>query len=755
MRIRRSASPCSDPSGRPLAAVMVGCLLSLIVAAVPVQAQEEACEPGDMPYAGVPGADLTPEAHVSQDAEPVRYVRWRGTVPSFDGLPLSVDVTVPCGADGEQPTMLMAHGFGDDKTVWQETGKSDRIDSEERPQTNSRWNNIWFASRGYTVVNYTARGWRDSCGPDTPGSTPATPAPQCLAHDYWIHLDDKRWEVRDAQWLAGALVESGHADPARLGITGGSYGGAPAIMGALLADRVMCGAAPMPAELGEDPCAGRGSTELAAWTTPDGSTPLTWAASVPLITFGDLVQVLAPNGRTSDGWEHAPAHGDVTSPIGVPIESTLAGLLAIGNVSGHFAPPGIDPESDILTDASRVLAGNPFPEQDPILARAVEVYRELKSPITITPQGAVPIFWVHGLTDPLFPAFEPLTVMNAIREADPDYPFKLFLGDFGHDYTGQRADEWALAIEQMNDFVDHHLRPDRTPIEPAYDVGATVTRCLEPDAPMRFVSAPTWHDLHPHHVTLVGDVEGTTSTAVPGPAALATDPISTATLPLPGSYPGCRIMRPSEPDPTAVTEEFELAEDLVLMGGAVVEVAFTTSAPDVPLSVRIWDVAADGSEQGLVTRGTYRVDEGPGEGTARFQLQPQGYRFPAGHRLKVEVVANDSPYYQASRIPAVVQVTALEVVLPLLEAPGADGPEGGAPVEAPADEQPAPEPPAAPAPASSLPATGGPPVGLGLLALALGAALSRWREVPNRHPGTARARRPTSCPAGRRTRPGR
>ncbi len=209
-------------------------VLAVLAAALPATAQAQACEPGPMPYSGIAGAELTPEVHVSKDADPVHYVHWRGSVPSFDGLPLSVDVTVPCGGDGVQPTVVMAHGFGDDKTVWQETGKSDSVQSEERPQTNSRWNNIWFASRGYTVINYTARGWRDSCGPNTPGATPATPAPQCLAYDYWIHLDDKRWEVRDAQWLTGALVQSGHADPDRLAMTGGSYGGAPALMAALV-----------------------------------------------------------------------------------------------------------------------------------------------------------------------------------------------------------------------------------------------------------------------------------------------------------------------------------------------------------------------------------------------------------------------------------------------------------------------------------------------------------------------------------------
>jgi acetyl esterase/lipase len=519
------------------AALVVGLLAAYLAAGLPgsppASADTGGCDPGPMPYLGIAGADLAPEVHVSVDEPPVHYVRWRGTVPSFDGLPLSVDVTVPCGDDRPQPTVLMAHGFGDDKTVWQETGKSDSVLSEERPQTNSRWNNVWFASRGYTVVNYTARGWHDSCGPGTPGATPVTPAPSCAGYAYWIHLDDKRWEIRDAQWLAGGLVQSGHADPARLAVTGGSYGGAPALVAALFADRLMCGGAEVPVDLGPDPCRDAEDGELVPWTTPDGSTPLTWAASVPLITFADLVQVLAPNGRASDGWEHAPPHDDPTSPVGVPIESSLAGLLAMGNVTGHFAPPSVDPESDVVTDATRVLAGNPFPDDDPIIARALHVYREFKSPITVTPQGRVPVFWVHGLTDPLFTAFEPLTVLNALREADPTYPIKLFLGDVGHDYTGQRADEWELAIAQMNDFLDHHLRPDRTPDAPRYDVGATITRCLDHDAPMRHVAAPRWHDLHPHHVTFTSEDGGTTSTLVAGPAALATDPITSATLPLP------------------------------------------------------------------------------------------------------------------------------------------------------------------------------------------------------------------------------
>jgi predicted acyl esterase len=706
----------------------VGVLAAVLGLLAPVAghgnaAAAPACAPGAVPYRGISGATMTPTEYVSKDDPPLPYIRWRGTVPGFDGLPFSVDITVPCGADRPLPTVAMAHGFTDDKTVWEETGKGDKSVSRDRPEQDSHWNNVWFVTRGYAVLNYTARGWHDSCGPDTPNATKATPAPQCASHQYWIHLDDKRWEVRDAQWLTGGLVQSGVADATRLAMTGGSYGGAPTASAALLAGNVMCGASAVPAALGPGPCKSKADGELAPWTTPNGRTPLTWAAAVPMYSFSDLIQVLAPNGRGTDGWSMAPPDGNHTDPFGIPIQSTVAALLAAGETSGFFAPPGVDPTSDIVTDAARLLAGSPFPQSDPLVARGIRVYRQFKSPITTPPQGRVPIFWVQGLTDPLFPAFEALQMRNRLRADDPTYPIKLFFADVGHDYTAQRQDEWDAAHAQMNAFLDHYLRPDRTPAAPTFDVTSTVTRCLDHNAPMQLATAPTWDALHTGHVTFVSTVAGTTSSAVPGPAARATDPITTATLPLPGAYKGCRIMRPSQPDPTAATYTFPVTTDTVLMGGPVVDVTFSTTAPDTELDIRVWDVAPDGSAQGLVTRGTYRSVDPPGTNHhAAFQIAPQSYRFPAGHSLKVEVAANDFPYYQQDNVPAVVQVNRLAVTLPLHEQALVGAVAKGPAVLAAT----------AHAPTAALPATGGQPWGRvagGLLALALLGLSARRRAA--------------------------
>src|SRR5207244_13383632 len=86
-------------------------------------------------------------------------------------------------------------------------------------------------------------------------------------------------------WLTGALVQSGLADPAKLAITGGSYGGGQTIQNAMLRDRIRCGGAQQVA--GVDACAGKRDGALAPWTTPDGEQRLHWSVAIPLHTWFD------------------------------------------------------------------------------------------------------------------------------------------------------------------------------------------------------------------------------------------------------------------------------------------------------------------------------------------------------------------------------------------------------------------------------------------------------------------------------------
>src|SRR5688500_811751 len=43
-------------------------------------------------------------------------------VPTFDGVPLDVDVTLPPTGDGPFPTLVMLHGWGGNKGAFEATG---------------------------------------------------------------------------------------------------------------------------------------------------------------------------------------------------------------------------------------------------------------------------------------------------------------------------------------------------------------------------------------------------------------------------------------------------------------------------------------------------------------------------------------------------------------------------------------------------------------------------------------------------------
>src|ERR687895_1695086 len=148
-------------------------------------------------------------------------------VPSFDGAPLDVDVTLPANAEAGQPlpTIVMLHGWGGDKRNFE-------TDSPEgTSSTTYHYNNTYYAQRGYAVVNPTARGFGRSCG--KAGFTA-----ECETRKSYIHLADQRWEARDVQHLLGLLADQRVSDRRALGVTGISYGGGQSIEPAYLRDRI-------------------------------------------------------------------------------------------------------------------------------------------------------------------------------------------------------------------------------------------------------------------------------------------------------------------------------------------------------------------------------------------------------------------------------------------------------------------------------------------------------------------------------------
>ena len=193
-------------------------------------------------------------------------------VPSFDGTPLDVDLTLPEGGGERHPLIVLLHGFGNDKREWESL--DDRGDGADK----LRWNSHWFARHGFYVLTYTARGFRtgepDEGKPPTPsGSSESLPSGT-------IQIKSREVEIRDTQYLASRAADAfADLDRDRVAVSGGSYGGGESWLQA--ADPVW-----------DD------------FTSP----PLRLQVAVPKYPWTDLGFALAPNGRGTLAGERPDRH---------------------------------------------------------------------------------------------------------------------------------------------------------------------------------------------------------------------------------------------------------------------------------------------------------------------------------------------------------------------------------------------------------------------------------------------------------------
>src|SRR5918994_758570 len=173
-------------TSRAATAALLSAFAALALTSSPAAAEEI---PSALGIACSPGPDGVQRCEGSIDTR----------VPSWDGVPLDVDLTFPPAAQpGPHPLIVYLHGWG---------GNKDQVGVDVDD----------LARQGYGVMAYTARGFGDSCG-----SEASRAAPGCARG--WIHLADARFEARDTQHLAGLLVDEGLVEPG-IGVTGVSYGG--------------------------------------------------------------------------------------------------------------------------------------------------------------------------------------------------------------------------------------------------------------------------------------------------------------------------------------------------------------------------------------------------------------------------------------------------------------------------------------------------------------------------------------------------
>ena len=549
----------------------------------------------------------------------VSYMKCSGEIPSFDGLGLDTDLSIPLGATRPRQTLVMLHGWSEDKTVWEaSTTAGDGAGTWH-------WNNVWFVSQGWVVVNYTARGFQESCGITDLDAN-------CTPNGY-THLADRRFETRDSQILLGKLVDAGIADPKELASTGGSYGG--------------------------------GQTWLLAtslpWQSPNGVT-LQLAAGVAKYPWTDLLDSLSPNGRATPAVDQSTPHN---VPFGVPKESYDLGLYAVGraDANGRYDENPADPGTDLDEQMQRIQQGEPYdPSIDPLLRQIVDSYT-FRSPYDATDYFTalqagtvrpVPVLSIQGWTDPLFPPVQTLQMFRKLKAADPSYPVQMVFGDIGHSNAQNPAWQWQPINTLANRFLEANVL-GRTGLAPTMQAYSFQTECSGTDEPPPI--AGQWDTLASSSVTLASTTAATTSSDDPNPAdGAASDPIANS---------GCLSENAGTTDPGAAYYSFTSTGEH-LLGLPTVQLPYTLTGEDATVAFKLWDQRPDRSKT-LVTRGDYRLSTAAGDpaaGVLKTYLYGNDWVFPAGDEIVLQVTQDDAPYLRPDNEPSTIAWSGVTLDLP-------------------------------------------------------------------------------------------
>jgi predicted acyl esterase len=569
--------------------------------------------------AAKPKGEAAPFGHACKAQNGVRFCpteTLEQRVPTFDGVPLDADVTLPASGSGPFPVIVMMHGWGGNKTNFESSSPAG--DNNETFD----YNNVYFAQHGYAVLNYSARGWGRSCG-----SSESRTEPGCK--EGWIKLADQRYEAHDTQYLLGLLADEGVVKPKFVGVTGISYGGGQSIELAYLKNRVRLT-----------------NNEYSPWTSPKGKA-MEVRAAYPRWPWSDLVDALEPNGRFLDT-EIAP-FGQSYEPLGVEIQSYVSGLYALGQASGYIAPAGQDPEADLTKWFATVNAGEPATQEGEEIAHKIyDFHSGYSIPLAGKP---APMLLESGWTDDLFPPEQSLRAYNQVR-ADKGYAALMF-GDLGHSRGANKQNTDHEFNELGASFFGARLEHSgKAPKNGSVTAYTQTCPSAEPgEGPF---TAKTWKALQKGSVTFGAAAAQTFTSAGGSPSiAAAFDPIA-------GTSEACKTVKAEEEANTA--NYTTTSNGFTMLGIPTVTANIAETGLYGEIAARLWDVLPSG-EQRLITRGVYRVSEGQ-NGIVTFQLHGNGYHFAAGDTVKLQLLGRDAPYYRASNGTFSIEASNVTVTLP-------------------------------------------------------------------------------------------
>ena len=142
---------------------------------------------------------------------------------------------------------------------------------------------------------------------------------------------------------------------------------------------------------------------------------------------------------------------------------------------------------------------------------------------------------------------------------------------------------------------------------------------------------------------------------------MAADPVGN----LASNGGACPVAASRAGSTVATYESPALPSPATMLGAGEVTARYAaTGGPGFQLDARLYDVAPGGSAL-IVDRGPKRLSAA--SGTATYELHGNGWRFAAGHKVRLELAADDAPFLKAPTSPSSIAVSSARVLLPTRE----------------------------------------------------------------------------------------
>ena len=255
------------------------------------------------------------------------------------------------------------------------------------------------------------------------------------------------------------------------------------------------------------------------------------------------------------------------------------------------------------------------------------------APATL-PTAPSPMLLSSGWDDDLFPVSQTVMYYNKIRTQDPGTPISLYLLDFGHARSQNKAADLAQIATRENAWFNYYVKGVGSP--PQQGVDALTTTCPSSAASAGPIHAASWADLSNGEIRF-SDPSTKTITLLTAASngstfgAASGGPCGTSSATDLSGIASYRL----DPAP---------APGYTILGSPTFTADITTPDGNNTLAARLFDVNTSTNTETLIARGVYRPAVGASPVNQVFQLHPQAWHVDPGHVVKLELENNDSPY---------------------------------------------------------------------------------------------------------------